>query len=241
MGRETEWMQQQIEEEIRKLSEKRKADEEKRQHEENLTKMQREVEFKEVNRRKENLKRLQLEADLCRRRDELFNYRFGEKTRFDCLQGIQIDDITQLKIGVFGPTGSGKSCFIKTCERALRLTETRSSSDRTTGQTDTTSVQEYLPEMFFRLVEISGVLSKDSVNTVVLRNMMLGNPKPVDDREHEVDAGVTEIHRFPWLEEKLRGIIFVFKAKDPQLNIEGLREDMRRLISDIRHNHGNFC
>ncbi|KAL9963910.1 hypothetical protein ACROYT_G027465 [Oculina patagonica] len=75
-------LQQQVDNKIRVLSEKRKANEENRQHEEHLREMQR-TELEEEKRRQENLKRLQLEAELCRRRDELFNYRFREKTRLD--------------------------------------------------------------------------------------------------------------------------------------------------------------
>ncbi len=236
VGRENKRLQQQIEEDVRILSEKRKAEEEKKQHEEHLREIQREMELKEVKRRQENLKRLQLEAELCRSRDKLFNYRLGEKTHLDCFQGIQIEDVTQLRIGVCGPSGSGKSSFINTCERALRQTEKGSAPDSTTGQADAISVQEYLPEMFFRLVEIRGLFSNDSVNSVVLKKMFW-TPQPVNDREHKADAGEKEIHPFPCLEEKLHGIVFVLKVNDRQLNIQG-QHDMWELISDIRH-HGN--
>lgn len=70
----------------------------------------------EAKKREEERKRLEQERELCRRRGELFNYKFGNKTRLDNFRGLQIEDVTQLRIGVFGPTGSGKSCFINTCQ-----------------------------------------------------------------------------------------------------------------------------
>ena len=218
-GRELKQLQEQFEEEIDVISQNRKADEEKRQWEENQKELQRERELGEVKRRQENLKRLQLDAELCRRRDELFNYRFGEKFRLDCLQGIQIDDVTQLRIGVVGPPGSGKSCFINTCQQALKLTETRFVLDSTTDQEGRISVQEYLPEMFFHLVEIRGLFGEDPVNITEFRNMIFGKNQSVDE----------EIH----------GIIFVFKGNDPQLDVYHEHKELRTIIRGYQQNTGN--
>ncbi|KAJ7392867.1 hypothetical protein OS493_010528 [Desmophyllum pertusum] len=76
--------------------------------------------WKEAKQREEEQKLLELEKEVRRRRGELFDYKFGDKTRLDNFHGLQIEDVTKLRIGVFGPTGSGKSCFINTCERAVR-------------------------------------------------------------------------------------------------------------------------
>ena len=113
-------------------------------------------EQREREREQAEVKRLQLENELCLRRAELFNYKFGNKTRLDSFRGLAIDDVTKLRIGVFGRTGSGKSCFINTCERAVRQTEKGSAPDSTTGQEGTITLQDYLPEMFFRLVDTCG-------------------------------------------------------------------------------------
>lgn len=64
-----------------------------------------------------------LEIELRRRRAELFKYKFGDKTGLDCLTDLAIDDVTQLRIGVFGEVGQGRSSFICTCERTVREPE----------------------------------------------------------------------------------------------------------------------
>ena len=102
---------------------KEKLEEVKRKKAQYRKKRERELAREEARKREEEVKRLQLENELCLRRAELFNYKFGNKTRLDSFLGLAIDDVTKLRIGVFGPTGSGKSCFINTCERAVRRTE----------------------------------------------------------------------------------------------------------------------
>ena len=148
---ENERKQREHEEKMR--IKKEKEEEERRRREQLKEQRQKEIEEEEARRQAEEQKLLELEAELCRRRDQLFNYKFGDKTRLDNFMGLNIDDVTQLRIGVFGPTGSGKSCFINTCERAVRQTEKGSAPDSTTGQEGTITLQDYLPEMFFRLVD----------------------------------------------------------------------------------------
>ena len=46
-------------------------------------------------------------------------YQLGDKINLDSFLGLEIDDVTQLRIGVFGPAGSGKSSFINTVERVV--------------------------------------------------------------------------------------------------------------------------
>ena len=62
-------------------------------------------------RKEDEQKSLELEAELCRRRQQLDNYKFGDKIKLDSFLGLEIDDVTQLRNGVFGPAESGKSCY----------------------------------------------------------------------------------------------------------------------------------
>ena len=227
---DNERLQQKIEDELRMLSEERKEDGKKRHDEESLNGRWSEREREAVNRRQENLKRLQLEVDLCRRRDELFNYRLGDKTRLDCFQDLQFGDVTQLRIGVFGPPGSGKSCFIKTCERVLRLTNQGFEPVSTTIQADMISVQEYLPGMAFRLVDFRGVWFSNMIEE--LNTDGDGKLKP--------NAGTDkEKRQHSWLSNILHGIILVFKANDmTDENCTMMRGLIRYSIQDILENTG---
>ena len=234
---ENERKQREHEEKMR--IKKEKEEEERRRREQLKEQRQKEIEEKEARRRAEEQKLLELEAELCRRRDQLFNYKFGDKTRLDNFMGLNIDDVTQLRIGVFGPTGSGKSCFINTCERAVRQTEKGSAPDSTTGQEGTITLQDYLPEMFFRLVDTRGFIMYDSKENIEFQNILLGKIQPGDNivRPEDGEDNTQELHQCPAFGQRLHGIIIVIKATDPRL-AEGVFSDHLKPVRDVLRKNG---
>jgi len=229
---ENERKQREIEEKRRIKREKQ--EEEARQRKQYKEQLQREEEEKEQ-------KRLQLEAELCRRRGELFEYKFGNKTRLDNFLGLEIEDVTQLRIGVFGPTGSGKSCFINTCERTVRETDKGTAPDSTTGQEGTICLQDYLPEMFFHLVDTRGFFNYNANETAEFENILTGKIQPGDNivRPADGQAGAAqEMHKEPEFSKRMHGIILVVKANDPRLS-EGALRDYLKPVRDMLRKTGN--
>ena len=230
----------QYEEEMRIKEEKRKEEERRRQ--EYKEQRQREIAQEEARRRREEEERLRLENELCLRRAELFDYKFGNKTRLDSFRGLPIDDVTQLRICVFGPTGSGKNCFINTCERTVRETEKGSAPDSTTGQEGTITLQDYLPEMFFRLVDTRGFFNYNANETVEFQNILFGKLQPGDNvirpPEGEDSSPGMDLHPCPAFVNRLHGIIIVVKANDPRLT-EGALKDYLKPVRDILRSTGN--
>ena len=164
---------------------------------------------------------MRLEKELCLRRDELFNYKFGNKTWLSSFGGLELDDVTQLRIGVFGATGSGKSCFINTCERTVRQTEKGSAPDSSTGQEGTITLQDYLPELFFRLVDTRGFFNYNAYEIEEFQNILHGKIQPWDNviRLPEDGASIASVnhHPCPSFANRLHGIIIVVMANDPRL------------------------
>ena len=210
---------QRIEEERRKEDTKRAEYERQR----NLEKAR-----EEERRRKEEEKRMRLEKELCLRRHELFNYKFGNKTGLDSFGGLELDDVTQLRIGVFGATGSGKSCFINTCERTVRQTEKGSAPDSSTGQEGTITLQDYLPELFFRLVDTRGFFNYNANEIVEFQNILHGKIQPGDNvirlPEDRASAASVNHHPCPTFANRLHGIIIVVMGNDPRLTGEILEK-----------------
>ena len=225
----------------------RRMEKEYEEYENEETEKQREEEAKakeKTRRRKEEIKRLRLEKEMSLRRAQLFKYQFGNKTGLDSFRGLPIEDVTQLRIGVFGPTGSGKSCFINTCERTVRETEKGSAPDSTTGQEGTITLQEYLPELFFRLVDTRGFFNNNANETVEFQNILYGNFQPGDNvtcppASQDSSPGM-DLHPCSAFADRLHGVIFVFMADDPRLN-EGALKDYLNPFRDILRKTGKVC
>ena len=231
--------QREAQEKLRIKEEKRR--EEKRRLAEYQQQRQREIDQEETRKRKEEEKRLRLESELCLRRAELFDYKFGNKIKLDSFKGLAIDDVTKLRIGVFGPTGSGKSCFINTCERAVRQTDKGTAPDSTTGQEGTITLQDYLPELFFNLVDTRGFFNYNSNETVEFQNILQGKIQPGDNvhrpKEDQEDVPAMDLHPCRPFANRLHGVIIIVKANDPRLR-EGALRDYLKPVRDILRRTG---
>ena len=157
----------------------------------------------------------------------MLNYKFGKKFGLHNFLGLAIDNVTQLRISVFQATGSGKSCFINTCERTVRQTEKGSAPDSSTGQEGTITPQDYLPELFFRLVDTSGFFNYSAKEIVEFQNILPGTIQPGDNvirlPEDRASTASVNHHPCPTFTSRLHGIIIVVLATDPRLK-EGTLE-----------------
>ena len=193
---------------------------------------------KERAKKREEQESAELEAELCLLRDAFFNYKFGNKTRLDDFLGLQIEDVTQLRIGVFGPSGSGKSCFINTCKRTVSgQTEKGTASDSTIGQEKTITLQDYPPEMFFHLVDTRGFFHYNANEVAEFEDILTGKIQPGDEivRPEEGQArGVQGIHQRTEFRQRMHGIIFVVNANNPRLKEDSLRHSLKPFRDILR-------
>ncbi|XP_068732112.1 inner centromere protein A-like [Montipora capricornis] len=238
---ENERKQNEYQEQLR--IKKEQEEEEKRRKKQYQEQRQREQAQEEEKIRKEAARLLELENELCLRRAELYNYTFGSKTHLDSFRGLAIDDVTKLRIGVFGPTGSGKSCFINTCERAVRKEEKGTVPDNTAGSEGTIILQDYLPEMFFRLVDTRGFFNYNSNENEEFENILEGRLRPGDNvfrsvpGSKENTASKNNLHSNSEFSDKLHGVIIVVKANDKRLT-EGTLKDYLNPVRQILRRQG---
>ena len=169
---------------------------------------------------------MELEAELPKLRRQLKNYKFGDKIKLDSFLGLEIDDVTQLRIGVFGSAGTGKSCFINTVERVVRQTNKGSVPDQSEGEEGTIVLQDYLPELFFHLVDTRGFFIYDSDDVIEFQNVLSGKFQPGDIivRPKKDQVNKQEMHQCPKFGQRLHGAIIVVKGTDPRLAEGALRD-----------------
>eukprot|EP00058_Branchiostoma_floridae_P026003 XP_002611493.1 hypothetical protein BRAFLDRAFT_117197 [Branchiostoma floridae] len=191
---------------------------------------------KQEREKDERLRQLQEEADT--KRVKLLDYGFGDVHGPRHFAKVDISDMKEggLRIGLFGPTGSGKSSFINTCERALDPTLRKGTADiQTGGGEGTIALQEFLDHLDndFRLVDTRGFFQHGANEFTALTNIVFGKIKPGQEIKFETNADNTDSEEyFPnWL----HAIIIVLSADDPRLqdgnthrnNLNTVREFMR--------------
>lgn len=177
------------------------------------------------------------EAALEETRKKLVDYKFGDMSKDPETLHTHV---TQLRIALFGGTGSGKSCLINTCERAVRGAE-RGFAESSSEEESTVTLQDHLPQMFFHLVDTRGFFNFDSNETDEFQNILLGKIQPGDtiDRPTNGQTSQQKLHQFPAFEKRVHGIIIVVKANDPRLQ-EGTLKEYLQPFREIICNNGNF-
>ncbi|CAH1244523.1 Hypp7332 [Branchiostoma lanceolatum] len=202
-------------------------------------------------RHAEHLKKLQQES--LRELEKLLKYRFGDKQGSCYFSSVDVRDMhgsdSGIRIGILGPTGSGKSSFINTCERAIKLTTRGSCKTQIRGAEDTILVEDYLDDIEgckFRLVDIRtpGFFGYSahfhmhnahvSESDIAISNIMYGRIRPsqiIDFTERADELSDSWDSDFPhWL----HAVIFVLSVRDPRLlsgthmiNLNVIREFIR--------------
>lgn len=179
----------------------------------------------------ERQKKRELEEKAASERSALLNYKLGNRAKS---QNIRRLNLNKLRIGVFGPTGSGKSCFINTCERTVLQTDKGSVPIATSGSEGTIVLEDYLSQMFFRLVDTRGFFSYDHHEGREMTDIMYGRIKSGDpirrERTTQIEEGAEEVP----LEEWLHGVVLVVKSNDVRLR-NGSLEMYLKPMRDILH------
>ncbi|XP_019622048.1 PREDICTED: uncharacterized protein LOC109468238 isoform X1 [Branchiostoma belcheri] len=212
--RKAKELREQAERERREIQEAERRDEERRRH-------QQHQEEQERLRNAERLRRLQQEA--LGERTKLLLYRFGDKHGLRNFATIDIRDMQQsargLRIGMFGPSGSGKSSFINTCERAVKQTIRGTCETQTSGQEGTILVQEYLDNIGskFCLVDTRGFFNYGNEEFTAMKNIVYGRIKAGEKIEVTGEEQVDESNSQDTFTDWLHAIVIVLSAKDPLL------------------------
>ncbi|XP_001624324.2 uncharacterized protein LOC5503216 [Nematostella vectensis] len=242
---ENERRQRELQEQERIEREKREAAALERQR---FQQQLAEAERQEQERRREEEERILREKEQLRKLEEeavtkrlaLFDYKFGDKINLASFRNLDISDVTKLRIGVFGPTGSGKSCFVNTCERTVRRSDKGSAPINSTGREGTIILEDFLQEMFFRLVDTRGFFNYNANESCEFVDILSGRVRPGSTIKREQDEGFEGNNLGSTLEEvdhfsdRMHGIILVVKANDIRLKKGQLKEYLLPVRQTLR-------
>ena len=172
-----------------------------------------------------------LSQQVERQRKELLDYKFGEKIAIASFEGLDISDVTKdkafkIRIGVFGPTGSGKSSFVNTCERAVREKEKGLAPVQPVGEEGTVVLEEFLGGVVpLCLVDTRGFFHYDRNEKWVFLDILHGRIKPGHNIKRSSESSSTDGSESETpFKERLHSIILVVKANDPRLTEGALRD-----------------
>ena len=108
-------------------------------------------------------------------------------------------------------------------------------------QEGTITLEDYLPELFFHLVDTRGFFNYNANETVEFKNILDGKIEPGDNvvrpREDQEDVPAMDLHPCPKFANRLHGVIIVTMANDPRL-MEGALKDYLQPIRDILRRTG---
>ncbi|XP_070553850.1 uncharacterized protein [Ptychodera flava] len=171
-------------------------------------------------------------------RRAILDYQFGDKHGSQSFRSFDISDFAspkaRLRIAVIGPAGAGKSSFINTCERTIKIAD-KGSCEVFTGGEGTIRLQDYLGGICaFRLVDVRGFQKVDKDEMISMRRVLDGNIRPGEVLDFgKADSGSGIKFDVPLL-DRIHGVICLGNPTDPYLldgslpeAIKDFRETMR--------------
>ena len=76
------------------------------------------------------------------------------------------------------PQSQGRVASLNTVERTMRQTNKGTVPDQSKGEEGTSILQDYLPELFFHLVDTRGFFRYNSEEVVEFQNILIGKFQP---------------------------------------------------------------
>ncbi|XP_077983768.1 uncharacterized protein LOC144438560 [Glandiceps talaboti] len=177
------------------------------------------------------------------KRDELTSYEFGSINGLASFRRTDIRDMKRpgsLRLGVFGPAGSGKSSFICTCERTVKEMIRGAADVKTEGGEGTVRVMDYLNgKWHYKLIDTRGFYRYGKKEIAAFSDLLYGKIRPGQDISFNDASGIDIVRGV--VRNWLHGVIFVLKGDDARLksgeyqdNLNPMRQFMRpRGISAI--------
>lgn len=203
---------------------------------------QRELLEKQRREREETERRLKEEEAFLKLKQELMMYDFQicPRIRKESFTDLQVADIDLIRIALIGPTGSGKTSFVGTLQRALGDAE-QSAFEQGTGSEGTILLEEYYVHKKIRMIDTRGFFETDERLLDECLNIMSGRIRPGQEVVRNAD-GNAAANQDPTnllkgaqpLPKCAHAVVFVVKANDPRLRDGKYKETLQKIREHFR-------
>ncbi|XP_058956292.2 uncharacterized protein [Pocillopora verrucosa] len=198
---------------------------------------------KQRREREENERRLkEEEAFLQLKRDLLwYDFQICPRIRKESFTGLHVDDVDLIRIALIGPTGSGKTSFVGTLQRALGEAE-QSAFEQGTGSEGTILLEEYYVHKKIRMIDTRGFFESDERLLDECLNIMSGRIRPGEEVKRNCDGTDAAANQEPTgpvrgvlpLSRCAHAVVFVVKANDPRLKDGKYKETLKKIREHFR-------
>lgn len=197
----------------------------------------------ERKRAQERLEKLQA---LNEHKKTLLDYTPTKPLTTNIFRGLDVSEITELRVGVFGMTGSGKSSFIKTCEVAINDDPRKFQAVIGTGGGEGTLIlEDFLYEcQSFRLLDTRGWAYNDMVETeefyrICKGELLLGNECFRNRSNTTAPIPTSTSRTITDFNAIVSCILLVVKGNDPRL-LTGAYKTTFQSYREFARRAGNF-
>lgn len=169
----------------------------------------------------------------------MYDFQICPRIKKESFKDLQVDDIDLIRIALIGPTGSGKTSFVGTLQRAIG--EEQSAFEQSTGREGTILLEEYYVQKKVRMVDTRGFFESDEKLLDECLKIMSGRIRPGEEivRGYDTASGASQeptnlSTRAQALAKYAHAVIFVVKANDPRLKDGKYKDTLQKIREHFR-------
>lgn len=171
-------------------------------------------------------------------KQELRDYKTGSKLGTQAFQDAEPGEMENMKVrmSIFGMTGSGKSTLVNTVMKVLLGKEERGTAiEQSSGGEGTISMEEFLPQFDFTLIDTRGFFEFDALQETELFRILYGTVRdgevidrgPMGELKRRSAGAAGHKLNKPPIAQQAHVVLWVIKANDVRLTKDKYKDKFK--------------